>query len=129
MKILIVDDEQDVRILFEQHFRREVRQGDYLFNFAYSGEEALQFLKEHISEMVLILSDINMPGMTGIELLRSIRLEHDEPPPIVMMLTAYGDEANRTQAHDYGANDFLTKPIDFTNLKEKLKTYKSCLEF
>lgn len=122
MKILVVDDEQDVRLLFEQQFRKEIRHGDYTFTFAYSGEEALQFLIDHASEVVLILSDINMPGMTGIELLRRIRQKHEEPPPIIMMITAYGDEENKSQALNFGANDFLTKPIDFGNLKERLKT-------
>ncbi len=122
MKVLVVDDEIDVKMLFEQHFRREIRQGDYTFSFAYSGEEALQFLQEHPSEVILILSDINMPGMTGIELLRRVRQKFEQPPPVVMMITAYGDEENRKQATTFGANDFLTKPIDFNNLKERLKT-------
>jgi CheY-like chemotaxis protein len=122
MKILVVDDEMDVRLLFEQQFRREIRHGDYTFTFAYSGEDALQYLQEHASEVILILSDINMPGMTGIELLRRIRQKFSAPPPMIMMITAYGDEENRKQAADYGANDFLNKPIDFSNLKERLKT-------
>jgi CheY-like chemotaxis protein len=61
-----------------------------------------------------------MPGMTGLELLRKIRLNYKKPPPVVMMVTAYGDDENRTKADEYGANDFLTKPIDFKDLKEKL---------
>lgn len=122
MKILVVDDEIDVRLLFEQQFRREIRHGDYIFSFAYSGEDALQYLQEHASEIILILSDINMPGMTGIELLRRIRHKFEQPPPIIMMITAYGDDENRRQALTFGADDFLTKPIDFNNLKERLKT-------
>ena len=68
------------------------------------------------------MSDINMPGMSGLELLSRIRHEYDTPPPMVMMITAYGDEENHRQAMERGANDFLTKPLDFTLLKEKLKT-------
>ncbi|RSK36018.1 response regulator [Hymenobacter metallilatus] len=123
MKILVVDDEQDVRTLFEQRFRREIRSGVFTFSFAYSGEEALAYLHGHASEVVLILSDINMPGMSGLELLRHIREEYSAPPPTppqVMMITAYGDEVSRQQALQLGANDFLAKPVDFAALKEKL---------
>ncbi|OWP61363.1 response regulator [Hymenobacter amundsenii] len=124
MKILVVDDEPDVRTLFEQRFRREIRSGTFTFSFAYSGEEALDFLHGHPSEVVLILSDINMPGMSGLELLRQIRQEYAAPPPPiapqVMMITAYGDEASRQQALALGARDFLTKPVDFAALKNKL---------
>jgi two-component system chemotaxis response regulator CheY len=122
MKILVVDDEADVQPLFTQRFRKEIRAHDLEFDFALSGEEALAYLKEKHSEVVLILSDINMPGMSGIELLSKIRHEYDAPPPIVMMITAYGDEENHRQAMQNGANDFLTKPLDFNLLKEKLKT-------
>lgn len=92
------------------------------FAFAFSGEEALQFLTDHNQEAVLILSDINMPGMSGLELLKRIKQEHHEPPPVVMMITAYGDAENYNQATQLGADDFLTKPVDFTILKEKLKS-------
>jgi CheY-like chemotaxis protein len=74
-----------------------------------------------VHEAVLILSDINMPGMSGLELLRHIKEEHSEPPPVVMMITAYGDNENYNRAMQLGADDFLTKPVDFTLLKEKLK--------
>lgn len=122
MKILVVDDEPDVRQLFEQRFRREIRSGVFSFTFAYSGEEALTYLDSHFSEVVLILSDINMPGMSGLELLRRIKQEHPvpPPPPAVMMITAYGDEESKQQALQLGANDFLVKPVDFAALKEKL---------
>ncbi|GAB2464803.1 response regulator [Hymenobacter qilianensis] len=121
MKILVVDDEPDVRQLFEQRFRREIRNGTFSFDFAYSGEEALKYLNEHFSEVVLILSDINMPGMSGLELLRRIKQEHPTPPPpTVMMITAYADQESHRQAMQLGANDFLTKPVDFTALKERL---------
>jgi CheY-like chemotaxis protein len=124
MKILVVDDEKDVRTLFEQRFRREIRSGQFEFSFAYSGEEALDYLHGRVSEVVLILSDINMPGMSGLELLRRVKQEYDAPPPpappLVMMITAYGDTDSYNQAMQLGANDFLTKPVDFAALKEKL---------
>jgi two-component system chemotaxis response regulator CheY len=121
MKILVVDDEKDVQILFEQRFRKEMRNGDMEFVFAFSGEEALSCLKQFDHEAVLILSDINMPGMSGLELLKNIKEKHHEPPPVVMMITAYGDADNYNTAMRLGADDFLTKPLDFTSLKEKLK--------
>jgi len=122
MKILVVDDEKDVQILFEQRFRREIRRSEMQFVFAFSGEEALSYLSNHEHEAVLILSDINMPGMSGLELLRHIKEEFAKPPPVVMMITAYGDAENYSIAKELGADDFLTKPVDFTMLKEKLKT-------
>ncbi|SOE21752.1 Response regulator receiver domain-containing protein [Spirosomataceae bacterium TFI 002] len=120
MKILVVDDEVDVKDLFLQKFRKEIKREEMSFSFAHSGEDALTYLKEHESEAVLILSDINMPGMTGIELLKQIRSNYHKPPPIVMMITAYGDEDNKNQATEYGADDFLTKPLDFAMLKSRL---------
>ena len=121
MKILVVDDEKDVQILFEQRFRKEIREKEVEFVFAFSGEEALTYLNEHEQEAVLILSDINMPGMSGLELLGKIKQKHLKPPPIVMMITAYGDAENFNTAKELGADDFLTKPVDFTALKVKLK--------
>lgn len=121
MKILVVDDEKDVQVLFEQRFRKEMRNGEMNFAFAFSGEEALQYLENYEHEAVLILSDINMPGMSGLELLRHIKQKHHEPPPVVMMITAYGDADNYNTAMNLGADDFLTKPLDFLQLKEKLK--------
>ena len=122
MKILVVDDEKDVQMLFEQRFRKEVRNGEMNFIFAFSGEEALAYLNQHQHEAVLILSDINMPGMSGLELLRHIKQKYSMPPPVVMMITAYGDAENFNSAKRLGADDFLTKPLDFFLLKEKLKT-------
>jgi CheY-like chemotaxis protein len=122
MKILVVDDEKDVQMLFEQRFRKEVRTGELEFVFAFSGEEALSYLNQHRHEAVLILSDINMPGMSGLELLEHIKHKYHTPPPVVMMITAYGDAENYNTAKKLGADDFLTKPVDFTLLKEKLKT-------
>ena len=122
MKILVVDDEKDIKILFEQRFRREIRSGEMEFAFAFSGEEALNYLADHDHEAVLILSDINMPGMSGLELLRHIKEKHSEPPPVVMMITAYGDSENYNAAMRLHADDFLTKPLEFNMLKEKLKS-------
>ncbi|HZV67921.1 MAG TPA: response regulator [Saprospiraceae bacterium] len=120
MKILVVDDEQDVKALFEQRFRKEIRNQEMNFVFAFSGEEALRHLEAHPHEAVLILSDINMPGMSGLDLLRHIKEKHHEPPPVVMMITAYGDAENYNTAMRLGADDFLTKPLEFALLKEKL---------
>lgn len=120
MKILVVDDEQDIKTLFEQRFRREIREGAFTFQFCFSGEEALGFLQAHPSEAVLILSDINMPGMSGLELLRRIRENNPVPPPFIVMITAYGDQEKHDEAMRLGANDFLHKPLDFSTLKQKL---------
>jgi two-component system, chemotaxis family, chemotaxis protein CheY len=121
MKVLVVDDEADVQTLFEQRFRKEIRAGEFNFVFAFSGEEALHYMQKNNHEAILILSDINMPGMSGLELLREIKQKYESPPPVVMMITAYGDADNYNQAIKLGADDFLTKPVDFAALKEKLK--------
>ncbi len=121
LKILVVDDEKDVKTLFEQRFRKEIRSGEMIFDFVFSGEEALEYLNGHDSEAILILSDINMPGMNGLELLKRIKEQYSNPPPVVMMITAYGDAENFNTAKRLGADDFLTKPVDFVELKEKLK--------
>jgi two-component system chemotaxis response regulator CheY len=121
MKILVVDDEFDVKSLFEQRFRKELKNGDIELHFSFSGEEAIDYLSFHHQEAVLILSDINMPGMSGLELLRIIKEKYEMPPRVVMMITAYGDDGNYNEAMKLGADDFLTKPIDFIKLKEKLK--------
>lgn len=121
MKILVVDDERDIQTLFEQRFRKEIRDKSFEFVFAFSGEEALTYLQQNQHEIVIILSDINMPGMSGLELLRHIKQKYQNPPPVVMMITAYGDAENFNTAKQLGADDFLTKPVDFTLLKEKFK--------
>jgi two-component system, chemotaxis family, chemotaxis protein CheY len=121
MKILVVDDERDIKTLFEQRFRKEIRDNITEFVFAFSGEEALTYLSKLEHEAVLILSDINMPGMSGLELLEHIKQKYLKPPPVVMMITAYGDAENYDTAKRLGADDFLTKPLDFKLLKEKLK--------
>ena len=123
----MVDDERDVQALFEQRFRKEIKTGEIEFFFAFSGEEAMLFLNEQ--EAVLILSDINMPGMSGLELLERIKQKYSKPPPVVMMITAYGDIENYNIAQRLGADDFLTKPVDFTLLKEKLKLLNSWQKF
>lgn len=125
MNILVVDDEKDVQTLFEQRFRKEIRSNEVKFAFAFSGEEALDYLNGHDHEAVLILSDINMPGMSGLELLSRIRKKYATPPPRVMMITAYGDAENFNTAKSLGADDFLTKPVDFATLKDKLKNIES----
>jgi two-component system, chemotaxis family, chemotaxis protein CheY len=121
MKILVVDDERDIQTLFEQRFRKEIKDKILEFAFAFSGEEALVYLNKHEHETVLILSDINMPGMSGLELLRHIKQTFYKPPPVVMMITAYGDAENFNTAKELGADDFLTKPVDFKVLREKFK--------
>ncbi len=121
MKILVVDDERDVQLLFQQRFRKEIKNNELNFVFAFSGEEALTYLEDHSHEAVLILSDINMPGMSGLELLEKIKKNFVKPPPVVMMITAYGDRENYDTAIKLGADDFLTKPVEFSILKEKLK--------
>ena len=120
VSILAVDDEIDVADLFRQHFRREVRQGQYVLHFACSGEDALDKLARGIEpQLIVILSDINMPGMDGITLLREIKERRPDLP--VMMVTAYGDEERRRRASEYGAAEFITKPVDFDFLKAQLR--------
>ena len=117
--ILVVVDEPDVADLFRQHFRREARQGTYVLHFADSGEEALQLIAHGIEpQLIVILSDINMPGMDGLTLLHEIKRTRPDLP--VMMVTAYGDEERRRYAAEAGALQFLTKPVDFDYLKGEL---------
>ncbi len=119
MKILIVDDEKDVQWLFEKRFRKEQRSGEFDMHFAYSGEETLVLLKQkEMADLKLVLTDINMPGMSGIELLKTIKKEYPQLPVIV--ITAYDDAKNRLAAYRNGANDYINKPIDFVKLKEKI---------
>ncbi len=118
-KVLVVDDEQDVQWLFKQRFRKEVRAGEIDFHFALSGEEALEYLHGGgAADVMLVLSDINMPGMTGLELLRQVKTAY--PTLDVLMITAYGTEATYQAAMASGARDFITKPIDFDLLKAKV---------
>ena len=121
MKILVVDDELDIRVLFEQRFRKEIRNNEIEFAFAHSGEDALDYLRKNTQEAVLILSDINMPGMSGLQLLEKIKQAYQKPPPVVVMITAYGDQSNYDHAMKLGADGFIAKPVDFKLLKEKIK--------
>jgi two-component system, chemotaxis family, chemotaxis protein CheY len=122
MKILVVDDEQDMKQLFEQRFRKEIKSGEFDFIFTFSAQDAIKYLYQIPHEVVLILSDINMPGMSGFELLSEIKKKFKSPPPVVMMITAYGDDEKHRLSIELGADDFLTKPIDFALLKSKLKS-------
>ena len=120
VSILVVDDEADVAELFRQQFRREVRQGRYVIHFAQSAEQALALLGAGIRpELIVILSDINMPGMDGLGLLREIKVLRADLP--VIMVTAYGDDERRRQAQEFGASEFVTKPVDFEILKRQLQ--------
>ncbi|MEO6069573.1 MAG: response regulator [Chitinophagaceae bacterium] len=121
IQILVVDDEKDVQSLFTQRFRKEIRENKVAFVFAFAAEDALNYLNQHQDEKCYVLSDINMPGISGFELLQRIKQNKYETPPIVMMVTAYGDTDNYHHALELGADDFLTKPLDFNVLKEKLK--------
>jgi len=117
MKVMVVDDERDVELLFRQRFRKELREGIVEFYFAFSGDEALDFLHSlKTPDIVLILSDINMPGMTGLELLKTVKTDFAHLR--VCMITAYSDERNYKTAMDYGADEYLTKPLDFEKLKK-----------
>ncbi|NJK51218.1 response regulator [Candidatus Gracilibacteria bacterium] len=119
MKVMVVDDEKDIQFLFTQKFRKEIRQGAINFSFAFSGQEALEALKEeNFQYLFLILADINMLGMSGLELLKIIKECY--PNVKVFITTAYGDEYNYKTAMQYGADDYIYKPIEFENLKKKI---------
>jgi len=120
VSILVVDDEPDVADLFRQRFRREARDGTYVMHVAGSGEQALDLLTDGIEPtLIVILSDINMPGIDGLQLLREIKQRFPDLP--VMMVTAYGDDERRRRASELGAFEFLTKPVDFDRLKAQLR--------
>ena len=124
VSILVVDDEADVAELFRQQFRREVRQGHYVMHFAQSAEEALGKLEDGVQpELIVILSDINMPGMDGLGLLRKVKEHHADLP--VIMVTAYGDDERRQTARAFGAAEFVTKPVDFDLLKQQLQQLRT----
>ncbi|GGI34039.1 response regulator [Bradyrhizobium guangdongense] len=117
--ILIVDDEPDLETLFRQHFRRELRAGRFSMEFATSAPAALQRASDVCDpSLVLILSDINMPGMSGLEMLPEIRAKRPEVP--VIMISAYGDAETRRTALERGAEGLLTKPIDFGQLRQEI---------
>jgi len=120
VSILVVDDEPDVADLFRQSFRREARQGTYVMHFAASGTGALDRLAGEIQPaLIAVLSDINMPGMDGLELLAEIKQRFPDLP--VMMVTAYGNDERRRRARELGASEFITKPVNFDQLKEQLR--------
>jgi two-component system, response regulator, stage 0 sporulation protein F len=120
VSILVVDDEPDVAELFRQRFRRETRQGTYVIHYAASGAEALDRLAADIEPTLLaVLSDINMPEMDGLQLLAEIKQRFPDLP--VMMVTAYGDDERRMRAAEHGAAEFITKPVDFDELKAQLR--------
>ena len=119
--ILVVDDESDVEALFRQHFRRDLRAGRFTMEFAQSGPAALQLIGEMAdASLILILSDINMPGMTGLELLPKAKSVRPDVP--VIMITAYGDAETKRQALEGGAEALFTKPIDFGMLRSEIDT-------
>lgn len=119
MKFLVVDDERDVEMLFRQKFRKEIRGGLIDLEFAFSGKEALEMLRKQAPpEVMYIFSDINMPGMSGLELLDEVKSQF--PSIQVSMISAYGDSDYHQKAIDSGAKEFFTKPIDFISLKEEL---------
>jgi CheY-like chemotaxis protein len=119
--VLVVDDEPDVEALFRQQFRRDLRAQRFVMDFASSASDALARIAETIEQsLILILSDINMPGMTGLEMLPKVKEIRPEVP--VIMITAYGDSDTRRKALEGGASGLLTKPIDFTVLREEIDT-------
>ena len=127
VSILVVDDEPDVAELFRQRFRREARDGTYVMHFAGSGDEALELLAGEIEPtLIVILSDINMPGMDGLQLLGTIKQRR--PDLLVMMVTAYGDDERRRRANELGAFEFITKPVDFDQLKAQLRNLSTAAE-
>jgi len=117
--VLVVDDEPDVEALFRQQFRRDLRAQRFAMDFAGSAADALSRIASTIEQsLILILSDINMPGMTGLEMLPKVKEIRPEVP--VIMITAYGDADTRRKALENGASGLLTKPIDFTLLREEI---------
>ncbi len=119
--VLVVDDEPDVEALFRQQFRRDLRAEQFIMDFANSAPDALERVgdtREH--SLILILSDINMPGMTGLEMLPKVKAMRPEVP--VIMITAYGDADTKRKALENGASGLLTKPIDFLALREEIDT-------
>jgi DNA-binding NtrC family response regulator len=123
-RVLVVDDEPDVEPLFRQQFRREVREGSYRLDFALSAETALQMLDGHAGEeIILLVSDINMPGMSGLDLLPIVKTRRPDLP--VFMISAYGDGDTVSTARERGADEFLTKPVDFAKLRRDIMTVKA----
>jgi DNA-binding NtrC family response regulator len=116
VRVLVVDDEPDIEPLFRQQFRRKVREGLYLLDFALSGETALSMLDGCVGEeIILVVSDITMPGMSGLDLLPKVK--ERKPALPVFVISAYGDADAVTAALDRGADEYLTKPVDFQRLR------------
>ena len=119
--ILVVDDEPDVEMLFRQHFRRDLRERRFTMEFAQSGHTALQRITDPTGvSLILVLSDINMPGMTGLELLPKAKAARPDVP--IIMITAYGDDNTKRKALEGGAEALLTKPIDFVALRGEIES-------
>jgi CheY-like chemotaxis protein len=119
--VLVVDDEPDVEVLFRQQFRRELRAGRFNMEFAPSAAVALKRITDaETASLILILSDINMPGMSGLELLPKARSARPDVP--IIMITAYGDAETKRKAFEGGAEALLTKPIDFVLLRNEIET-------
>ncbi len=119
MRIIVVDDEQDIQLLFKQQFRKEIKNNQVQLDFAFSAEEALQYLEGKLTNCVaLVLADVNMPGMNGLEMLKIIKTTF--PTLKVLIITAYDDEHHYLTAVEYGADDYIIKPIEFNKLKEKI---------
>jgi len=120
--ILLADDERDAELLFRQQFRRELRRRRFTFDFSLSGEAALAFLESrNRPDAMLILSDINMPGMSGLDLLGRVKARW--PDLVVFMITAYGDAETEARARAAGAQEFIHKPVDFAALKDRLRRF------
>jgi CheY-like chemotaxis protein len=119
MKILVVDDEEDVQSMFRQHFRHEIKNGDINLIFALNAKEAIRFLDELSPfDIFLVLSDINMPGMSGLEMVQIIK--ETWPELDIVMITAYANQENMEKSKLYGAREFLAKPLDFSLLRNIL---------
>ncbi len=117
-KILIVDDERDIESLYRQYFRKAINEQKLSLQFAFSGSEALEMIGNQCDPELIMLTDINMPGMTGLELLQKVKEKC--PKAMVYVVSAYDTAAYHTSAKEFGAEEFITKPIDFLMLKEKL---------
>jgi DNA-binding NtrC family response regulator len=125
MKLLVVDDESDVQFLFQQKFRKEIKSGEMHIEYALNGTSALEMLESNENRTeYLILTDINMPEMSGVELLKEIKTRYPELK--VYIITAYGDDENFQMTKRLGAADYFTKPLQFDLLKEKL-TYSDAI--
>jgi CheY-like chemotaxis protein len=119
--VLVVDDEPDIEVLFRQQFRRELRSGRFTMEFAQSAPMALERITDaDTASLILILSDVNMPGMSGLELLPKARAARPDVP--IIMITAYGDADTKRKALEGGAEALLTKPIDFVLLRNEIET-------